>query len=177
MAIWAAIAVSASAASFGIWAARRRFALVTVAGSSMAPTIGDGDRVLVRRARLGDVEVGQVVVVERPADGGGWNTEPPRWPGGGRRWLIKRVAALPGDLWPQEALTGVGPAQAAARLVAFLPPGQFTVLGDNRAASYDSREMGCIPAARLLGVVIRPAIPRNPEALAADAPDVVSAGP
>jgi signal peptidase I len=125
----------------------------------MSPTIDDGDRVLVRRAGIGDVQVGQVVVVEMPAQGGGWTPEPPPWPGAGRQWLIKRVAALPGDNWPDDELGRTCPACAAASAVAVLPPGQFAVLGDNRAASYDSREMGCVPAARLLGVVIRPAIP------------------
>jgi signal peptidase I len=125
----------------------------------MSPTIHDGDRVLVRRACIGDVQVGQVVVVEMPAQGGGWTPEPPPWPGAGRQWLIKRVVALPGDNWPEDAMGRTGAARAAAWPVAVLAPGQFAVLGDNRAASFDSREMGCVPAARLLGVVIRPTIP------------------
>jgi signal peptidase I len=153
---WAGIAVSAAAVSWAVWTVRRRFALVTVAGPSMLPTLGDGDHVLVRRVRITDVQVGQVVVVERPDDGGGWTADPPQWPGIGRRWLIKRIAALPGDNWPTDALAGRGRSKAAAPPAAFLPPGQFAVLGDNRAVSYDSREMGCVPAARLLGVVVRP---------------------
>ena len=32
----------------------------------------------------------------------------------------------------------------------------FVVLGDNATWSYDSRAIGCIPAERLLGVMIRP---------------------
>lgn len=37
-----------------------------------------------------------------------------------------------------------------------VPPGMFMVLGDNAAWSHDSRVIGCVPAERLLGVVIRP---------------------
>jgi type IV secretory pathway protease TraF len=32
----------------------------------------------------------------------------------------------------------------------------FVVLGDNAAWSHDSRVIGCVPAERLLGVMIRP---------------------
>jgi signal peptidase I len=157
--VFAGVVVSAGVAILGIWAARRRFVLVSVAGSSMSPTIDDGDRVLVRRACIDDVRVGQVVVVEMPAQGGGWTPDPPPWPGAGRQWLIKRVAALPGDNWPDDAMGRPCPRSGAASPVAVLPPGQFAVLGDNRAASYDSRQMGSVPAARLLGVVIRPTVP------------------
>jgi signal peptidase I len=37
-----------------------------------------------------------------------------------------------------------------------VPPGMFVVLGDNAAWSHDSRVIGCVPAKRLLGVMIRP---------------------
>ena len=37
-----------------------------------------------------------------------------------------------------------------------VPPAMFVVLGDNAMWSYDSRMIGCIPAERLLGVMIRP---------------------
>jgi hypothetical protein len=32
----------------------------------------------------------------------------------------------------------------------------FVLLGDNAMWSYDSRAIGCVPAERLLGVMIRP---------------------
>lgn len=37
-----------------------------------------------------------------------------------------------------------------------MPRDMFVVLGDNAARSYDSRAIGCIPAERLLGIMIRP---------------------
>jgi signal peptidase I len=37
-----------------------------------------------------------------------------------------------------------------------VPAGKLVVLGDNTARSLDSREIGYIPAERLLGVMLRP---------------------
>jgi signal peptidase I len=95
----------------------------------------------VRRAPLASLRPGQIVVVERPEPDGTWSAGPPDWPGLGREWLIKRLAAVPGD-------PGAG-----GDLV---PAGQFAVLGDNAALSLDSRSFGYVPAERLLGVMLRP---------------------
>ena len=120
---------------------RRQVAIATVAGPSMQPTLQAGDQVLVRRASLASLRPGQIVVIERPETDGTWSSGPPDWPGGGREWLIKRLAAVPGD------------PDAGGNLV---PAGQFAVLGDNAAASLDSRSFGYVPAERLLGVMLRP---------------------
>ncbi|WP_262403498.1 S26 family signal peptidase [Actinomadura sp. CNU-125] len=115
--------------------------VVTVAGTSMLPAFGDGDRLLVRRRSLRDVRCGDVVVLEPPLDG-------PYAPGpagpDGRIWNVKRVAALPGDPLPP----GV---PGADRTV---PPGALAVLGDN-PDSVDSRMRGLFSGDRLLGVVVR----------------------
>jgi signal peptidase I len=74
----------------------------------------------------------------------------PNWPPAGHDWLIKRVAALPGDPTPDLVLSADAP--GAQPLV---PAGQLVVLGDNLAVSQDSRELGYIPADRVLGVAIR----------------------
>jgi type IV secretory pathway protease TraF len=37
-----------------------------------------------------------------------------------------------------------------------VPPGKLVVLGDNVARRFDSRQIGYVPADRLLGVVLRP---------------------
>jgi signal peptidase I len=130
---------------------RRRFALVTVIGPSMQPALTAGDRVLVRRARISDLRAGQIVVFEKPGDDGAWVMEPPGWPVGRREWMIKRVAAIPGDPVPDAIMSA--PAHTAEPAV---PAGKLVVLGDNAALSLDSREIGYIPAERLLGVVLRP---------------------
>lgn len=135
----------------GIRAVRSRLAVVEVAGPSMQPALSSGDRVLVRRAPLAELRSGLVVVVEQPDVDGRWELAPPRWPPRGRRaWLIKRVAAVPGERRPP----GVPPPGAVSD-DGLVPPGMFVVLGDNAALSLDSRVIGCIPAERLLGIMVR----------------------
>jgi signal peptidase I len=129
-------------------ALRMQFTMVTVTGDSMWPTLMPGDRVLVRRARLGRLRRGQVIVVEAPgADG--YRPVAPRGRGpADREWMIKRVAAVPGDPRPGDILpTTAGP---------LVPPGKLVVRGDNPAWSHDSRHIGYVPGDRLLGVVVRP---------------------
>lgn len=134
---------------------RRRIAVVTVAGESMEPVFRQGDRVLVLRARLPRLRRGQVVVLEKPGPEGTWSTPPPRWPGRYRTWMIKRIAAVPGDPMPDLAhpLTGV-PAPRSSPPGGRVPAGMFVALGDNPRGSLDSRIFGCCPADRLLGVVV-----------------------
>jgi signal peptidase I len=146
-----ATAATMTAAALGVIVLRRCIAIVTVNGPSMLPALRTGDRVLVRRARISELRPGQIVVVEKPGPGGSWDTSPPRWPADAREWLIKRVAALPGDPRPVEiSATTTG---TAAPVV---PARHLAVLGDNADCSLDSREIGYVPAERLLGVMLRP---------------------
>lgn len=100
----------AAAALVGTAVAHERFC---VRGSSMAPTLRPGDRLLVRRwpvrARPGDL----VVVVQ---------------PGTPDRLVVKRLVEDHG--------------------------GELTVLGDNPAASTDSRHYGALPRTALWGRVV-----------------------
>jgi signal peptidase I len=139
----AVVAAVAALAALGWWL-RRRYALVEVDGASMEPAYTGGDRVVVRRVPAAALRTGDAVVVERPTGPGRWSGPPGRRVTG-RRWMIKRVAALPGEPVP--------PRVHAAEPV--VPPGRMVVLGDNPAASYDSRGFGYLPAERLLGVVVR----------------------
>jgi signal peptidase I len=133
----------------GALTVRRVFALVTVTGDSMAPALAPGDRVLVCRAPIGRLRRGQLAVVEVPgADG--YQGPPPRGRVDRREWMIKRVAAVPGDTRPDNILPATaGPPGG------LVPPGKFVVLGDNAVWSHDSRHIGYIPGDRLLGVAIR----------------------
>ncbi|MDG6100904.1 S26 family signal peptidase [Dactylosporangium aurantiacum] len=128
------------------WALRRRVFAVTVEGASMAPALLPGDRLLARRLPGCRVRPGQVVILEKPAYPGGWHwadTALAR-PADGH-WMIKRVAAVAGDPVPPELASG-----------GLVPAGSIVVLGDNRDASIDSRELGFIPVDRVLGVALRP---------------------
>ncbi|EXG82761.1 S26 family signal peptidase [Cryptosporangium arvum] len=132
--------------------ARRRYVVVTVLGESMVPTFAHGDRVLVRRAPLARTRTGQVVVaawgtpvpggprplvIEEPVAG-----EPPTID----PWVVKRMVAGPGDPVPETIGAKVADLQ--------VPPGRFLLLGDNVAASADSRQFGYVHAEYLLGVVV-----------------------
>jgi signal peptidase I len=141
---------------------RWRLVAVTVRGSSMEPTYREGDRVLVDRAHV--LSVGQVVVVEgpvvakaeQPAHGLLWRHPPVRPRSrpdavSGRSWLIKRVAAVPGDPVPRDRV----PALSSTREDR-VPHGKVVLVGDNPDASFDSRQAGYFPAERLLGAVLRP---------------------
>ncbi|MDQ3709590.1 MAG: S26 family signal peptidase [Actinomycetota bacterium] len=97
---------------------------VAVEGLSMAPALLPGDRLLVRPARR--PRRGDLVVIRDPS-------EP-------NRWVIKRVAASPG-----EQVVAAGRAlSAGAGLV---------VLGDNGAHSTDSRHYGAVPLRAVHGRV------------------------
>jgi signal peptidase I len=136
---------------------RHRFAIITVTGDSMMPALAPGDRVLVRRTGTEHVRRGQIAVMEMPGPDGHW---PARHLGpAARAWMIKRIAAVPGDPRPGPWLPAATQPQAA-----LVPPGQLVVLGDNAAWSQDSRQLGYFPGDRLLGVVVRrlalsPAVP------------------
>jgi signal peptidase I len=94
------------------------------------------------------------VVVERPPFRSPW-PDPPVAPAAAahviyeRQWVIKRVAAVPGDAVPRGAV----PTEAAAS-DAVVPEGMLVLLGDNAAESYDSRHVGYFPSARILGSVV-----------------------
>ncbi|MFI7688752.1 S26 family signal peptidase [Nonomuraea sp. NPDC049655] len=121
--------------------ARRRLAVVTVRGESMVPALRPGDRLLVLRGKA--VRRGQVVVLEPIGPGMRWRDGPlPEV--AAADWVVKRVAALPGEPVPPQC----------PGLPATVPPGKLVVLGDGEVSA-DSRLWGLVPADRVLGVVLR----------------------
>jgi len=145
-----AMAGIAALAAVAAVVARRRLVVVAVSGPSMQPALRTGDRVLVRRSAIGSLRRGQVVVIEMPDIDLRPDTSPPGWPAGGREWLIKRVAALPGDRCP-DVIRALLPGVEAV-----VPGGHLAVLGDNAPWSLDSRAFGYVGADQLLGVMVRP---------------------
>jgi signal peptidase I len=141
-----ALACLAGAAVIGARGLRRKIAVVTVRGVSMHPALHAGDRLLIRRARTDQLRAGQIVVIERSAREG----RPASWPPAGQEWMIKRLAALPGDPTPAPMFSA-----AAHGAEPVVPAGKLVVLGDNAARSLDSRVLGYIAAERVLGIMIR----------------------
>jgi signal peptidase I len=65
----------------------------------------------------------------------------------GERFLIKRIAALPGDLVPGAARD--------ADVMDRVPVGRLVLLGDNTNASFDSRDPGCCQMSDIHAITIR----------------------
>lgn len=139
-------------AAIGFMAYLFAFNLSVVRGSSMAPGIFDGDRILVDQFSymFTDIERGDIVVLQYPLD--------PRLD------YIKRVVGLPGDeivmnggslhingeLVPENYTFENDP---HTRLQLTVKPGHYFVLGDNRLHSSDSREFGQVKADLVRGKV------------------------
>ncbi|MEW2404218.1 S26 family signal peptidase [Streptomyces sp. NPDC046862] len=156
---WAASATALGLAGTAVLL-RYTVVRVTVRGTSMTPVYEDGAQVLVHRG--GRIAVGRVVVLERPARGVTWplpslDRSASSRAVAARRWIIKRVAAVPGDPAPLDRVPALD--RTAGPVV---PPGRVVLLGDNPGNSYDSRHVGYFPVARVLGTVVGRQIPPPP---------------
>jgi signal peptidase I len=147
----------------------RTFAFQTfwIPSSSMVPTLGVYDRILVQKAFFSsrDVREGDIVVFSQP---------PLDHCGGPQAGdLVKRVIALPGQTiyssgnsiyvngrllaepyLPHDDPLGPQIPDASSRHPYRLPPGEFYVMGDNRAISCDSRYWGPINGSSIIGKVV-----------------------
>ncbi|OLF19243.1 S26 family signal peptidase [Actinophytocola xanthii] len=130
------VALGAVAAAGLTWAVRR-CVVVTVRGHSMAPTYGDGDRVLALRTAPHRLVAGDVVVSWLP----GLAVDRAREPRD-RPWVIKRVAAVPGDPLPG------APGER-------VPRGRLYLVGDNPDGGLDSEDFGLAHTDHVLGRVVR----------------------
>jgi signal peptidase I len=133
--------------------------------SSMVPTLGVNDRILVQKAFFSwhDVRAGDIVVFSHPPLDD--------CPGPANGDLVKRVIALPGQtiysaggsiyvdgrLLAEPYLPAddpLGPPIASRQHPFRVPSGDFYLLGDNRAISCDSRYWGPIKGSSIIGKVI-----------------------
>jgi signal peptidase I len=127
---------------------------VTVASDSMEPTVMQGSTLLVARwqPHAGASDVGRLVVLRSPEGG---------------HSMLKRLVAVAGQtvairdgaLFVDGAVVDepwVEPRQVDGTFfrLAEVPAGHVFVLGDNRAASIDSRHFGTVPVQDLLGTVL-----------------------
>lgn len=122
--------------------------VVNVRGTSMMPTLSDGDLAFVLKGQ--DIQQGDVILFR----------------GAEREYLIKRVVGVEGDhiviksneLFVNSILIDnkVNSSLDNYREVVYVPAGAIFVLGDNRLESYDSRDFGSIPQNVVIGEVVVP---------------------
>jgi signal peptidase I len=128
------------------------FHLSVVRGSSMFPSIRDGDRILIDPLTflLQGIQRGDIVVLQYPLD--------PSID------YVKRVVGLPGDeivieegeVWVNGELLSepyVESPDPFCSLRTRVKPAHYFVLGDNRRRSCDSREFGQVPQGYVRGKV------------------------
>ncbi len=126
-----------------------------VNGESMSPTLETGDYLIIDEVsyKLHDPARGDVVVFKAPP-------EP-------TKFYIKRIVGLPGDTvtisGSTVTITNAEHPKGFVLKEAFIthpaqntisekvPEGQYFVMGDNRAGSYDSRSWGFLPQTNLRG--------------------------
>lgn len=169
-----AVAAAVAALVLGSLAAATAVLAVRIDGDSMAPTLRDGERVLLRPRSgreqpdrfavvVGRFRAGGPLVVKRviglPGDRvavviGGGESRVKIQPGGQGAWSVVDNPAWDarGSLGAVSCCDPDGRAttQPEARLV---PVGMLFLLGDNSAASEDSRALGWAPIDLLEGVV------------------------
>jgi signal peptidase I len=130
------------------------FAVYIIEGSSMAPTLKDGDMAMVNMLvwKLGRLDRGEIVLVR---DGlGGYAT--------------KRVVGLPGEqidfaedqVYVNRQLLTEPYLPKQTKTLSECPrillgPDEYVVLGDNRGDSYDSRVYGAVPKSAIVGSYTR----------------------
>jgi signal peptidase I len=147
----------------------RAFAFQTfwIPTSSMVPALGVYDRVLVQKAFFSwrDVHEGDIVVFRHPPLD--------HCPGPAEDDLVKRVIALPGQTiyssggsiyvngrqlaepyLPRYDPLGPPIPDASRQHPYRVPPGEFYLMGDNRAISCDSRYWGPIKSSSIVGQVV-----------------------
>ncbi len=131
-----------------------RLSLYVVRGSSMEPSLFDGDVLLVterrRRLRRGDV----VIVSSPDAVDVGWHVKRIVGLAGDRVSFECGLLYVNGEHHPEPYLGGL-PADIGLRSRSWLVGhDECVVLGDNRAHSTDSRDFGPVPVTRLAGVLV-----------------------
>jgi signal peptidase I len=144
----------ASAAVYATLIVTFGFQVARVEGQSMAPTLQDQDRLIVNKLayRLGDPEVGDIVMLYYPQDP--------------NKSFVKRVIAEPGDtvkivdgrVYKNDVLLDdsfVPPEYRSHEDFGpkVIDPGYYFVMGDHRNNSSDSRHWGQVPKKYIIGRV------------------------
>jgi signal peptidase I len=133
----------------------------SIPSGSMIPTLKIGDRIAVDKLsmHMGGVHRGDIIVFRR--------TQPILCNAPAEQYLVKRVIGVPGDRLSSAGNTILVDGKPLAQpwlpkddpltypiAPVTVPSGQYYVLGDNRAASCDSRFWGEVPRSHIVGRVV-----------------------
>lgn len=153
---WLALSVAGTTVSaVGLIAViRRGFVMVRVTGSSMSPTLRDGQWLLARRCHDRAVRAGQIIVFRVASDRSAISPA----------LRVKRIVAGPGDPVPE----GLQPAETSARLSHVVPSRCLAVAGDAPRAQ-GTRELGFVSFDDVIAVVRDPSSRRSAVAVVGDA--------
>lgn len=106
------------------------FGIPTVKGSSMEPTLHEGDRYFVVKSPLvKEYEKGDIVFLHLP---------------GSKKMIMKRIVAIPGDRVVLNSKKSI-----------ILKEDEVFLMGDNRGDSFDSRDFGPVKEKELKGKFIK----------------------
>ncbi len=110
-------------------------------GMSMEPTLYEGERIIVSRVLLliKPIRQGDIVVCKIEFNGKPTN-------------IVKRVVATPGDI--VSVINDEIFINDTAKEGFLLKEGQYFIIGDNTAESYDSRNVGAIERQKFIGKVV-----------------------
>lgn len=147
---WDRVALVVAGVSVGLLLHIYVFAIVVIEGDSMAPSLHQGDRILVEKVtpRLGVLERGDVVLLRKP---------------GSNELVVKRVVAIGGDsvraafgqLYVNDEPVDEREYAVVSWWYGFseyeVGPDEAFVLGDNRLTSDDSARWGPVAAERVIG--------------------------
>ena len=160
------VAIIAVALVLALAARQWVFQTFSIPSESMVPTLDIGDRIVVQKIFWSwhDIKQGDIVVFARPP-------HDTQCTGPESDDLVKRVIALPGQTIYSSGngiyINGrrlaepylphydpLGPPVATRQHPYRVPPGEFYLLGDNRADSCDSRYWGPIRGSSIAGKVV-----------------------
>ena len=162
------VAIVAVALVLALAARQWVFQTFSIPSESMVPTLDIGDRIVVQKIFWSwhDVKQGDIVVFSRPP-------HDTQCTGPESEDLVKRVIALPGQriysafgkvfvdgrqlnesYLPKPDPLGRPIPGASAQHPYTVPPGDFYVMGDNRAVSCDSRYWGPVQGSTIVGKVV-----------------------
>lgn len=119
---------------------------VRISGTSMEPALSNGELVFVKRNSA--IKKGDIVLIKFENNS----------------YMVKRIIGTQGDLvnitYDNLLVNNIGVDHKINNVdknysqTVIVPEGKVFVMGDNRLESYDSRNIGCIAAEKIVGLIV-----------------------